>query len=94
MPPLLDSVRAGRTPWAAIREAARPEPLAQPVVLLVDEAQNLPGDPGGDGRARLLTELHGGRRGSTDARAARTPGCGGERAGGAVHPPGTCMTAS
>lgn len=63
VPPLIDSVRAGRTPWAAIREATRPERLARPVVLLVDEAQNMPGDPGGDGRTRLLGELHGGRHG-------------------------------
>ena len=63
IPSLIDSVRAGRTPWAAIREAAAPEHLARPVVLLVDEAQNMPGDPGGDGRTRLLTELHGGRHG-------------------------------
>ena len=63
VPSLVDSVQAGRTPWAAIREATQPERLARPVVLLVDEVQNMPGDPGGDGRAHLLTELHGGRHG-------------------------------
>ena len=63
VPSLVDSVQAGRTPWAAIREATQPERRARPVVLLVDEAQNTPGDPGGDGRTHLLTELHGGRHG-------------------------------
>ena len=63
VPSLVDSVRAGRTPWAAIREATQPEHLARPVVLLVDEVQNMPGDPGGDGRARLLAEVHDGRHG-------------------------------
>ena len=63
VPSLVDSVRAGRTPWAAIREATQPERLARPVVLLVDETQTMPGDPDGDGRAHLLTELHGGRHG-------------------------------
>ena len=63
MPSLVDSVRAGRTPWAAIREATRPKPLTRPVVLLVDEAQNTPGDPGGDGGTRLLGEIHDGRHG-------------------------------
>ena len=63
VPSLVDSVQAGRTPWAAIREATQPERLVRPVVLLVDEAQNMPGDPGGDGRTRLLAELHDGRHG-------------------------------
>ena len=63
VPSLIDSVQAGRTPWAAVREATQPERLVRPVVLLVDEAQNMPGDPGGDGRTRLLTEIHGGRHG-------------------------------
>ena len=63
VPSLLDSVQAGRTPWAAIREAVRPERLTRPVVLLVDEAQNMPGDPDGDGRTRLLAEIHDGRHG-------------------------------
>ena len=63
VPSLVDSVRAGRTPWAAIREATQPERLARPVVLLVDEAQNMPGDPGGEGRTHLLAELHDGRHG-------------------------------
>ena len=63
LPSLVDSVRAGRTPWAAIREATQPERLTRPVVLLVDETQTMPGDPDGDGRTRLLTELHGGRHG-------------------------------
>ena len=63
VPSLVDSVQAGRTPWAAIREATRPERLARPVVLLVDETQTMPGDPDGDGRTRLLTEIHGGRHG-------------------------------
>ena len=63
VPSLVDSVQAGRTPWAAVRAAAQPERLARPVVLLVDEAQNMPGDPGGDGRTRLLAELHDGRHG-------------------------------
>ena len=63
VPSLVDSVQAGRTPWAAIREATQPARLTRPVVLLVDEAQNMPGDPGGDGRTRLLTEIHDGRHG-------------------------------
>ena len=63
VPSLVDSVQAGRTPWAAVREATQPERLARPVVLLVDEVQNMPGDPGGDGRTRLLAEIHGGRHG-------------------------------
>ena len=63
VPSLLDSVQAGRTPWAAIREAIQPERLTRPVVLLVDEAQNMPGDPDGDGRTRLLAEIHDGRHG-------------------------------
>ena len=63
VPSLIDSVQAGRTPWAAIREATQPERLTRPVVLLVDEAQNMPGDPSGDGRTRLLTEIHDGRHG-------------------------------
>ena len=63
VPSLVDSVRAGRTPWAAIREATQPEHLTRPVVLLVDEAQNMPGDPSGDGRTHLLTEIHDGRHG-------------------------------
>ena len=63
VPSLVDSVRAGRTPWAAIREATRPERLTRPVVLLVDEVQNMPGDPGGEGRTRLLGEVHDGRHG-------------------------------
>ena len=63
VPSLVDSVQAGRTPWAAIREAARPEHRARPVVLLVDEAQNMPGDPGGEGRTRLLAEIQDGRHG-------------------------------
>ena len=63
VPSLVDSVQAGRTPWAAFREAIRPERLVRPVVLLVDEAQTMPGDPGGDGRTRLLTEIHSGRHG-------------------------------
>ena len=63
VPSLVDSVKAGRTPWAAIREATHPERLTRPVVLLVDEAQNMPGDPGGDGRTRLLAETHDGRHG-------------------------------
>ena len=33
VPSLVDSVQAGRTPWAAIREATQPERLARPVVL-------------------------------------------------------------
>ena len=48
---------------AAVREATQPERLARPVVLLVDEVQNMPGDPGGDGRTRLLAEIHDGRHG-------------------------------
>ena len=60
---LVDSVQAGRTPWAVVREATHPERRACPVVLLVDEAQNMPGDPGGDGRTRLLAEIHDGRHG-------------------------------
>ena len=63
VPSLVKSVQAGRTPWAAIREATHPERLTRPVVLLVDEAQTMPGDPDGDGRTRLLTEIHGGRHG-------------------------------
>ena len=63
VPSLVDSVQAGRTPWAAIREATQPERLTRPVVLLVDETQTMPGDPDGDGRTRLLTEIHGGRHG-------------------------------
>ena len=63
MPSLVDSVQAGRTPWAAVREATRPERLTRPIVLLVDEAQNMPGDPDGDGRTRLLAEIHDGRHG-------------------------------
>ena len=63
VPSLVDSVRSGRTPWAAIREATQPERLTRPVVLLVDETQTMPGDPDGDGRTRLLTEIHGGRHG-------------------------------
>ena len=63
VPSLVDSVQAGRTPWAVVREATHPERRACPVVLLVDEAQNMPGDPGGDGRTRLLTEIHDGRHG-------------------------------
>ena len=63
VPSLVDSVQAGRTPWAAVREATQPERLVRPVVLLVDEAQNMPGDPGGDGRTRLLAEIHDGRHG-------------------------------
>ena len=63
VPSLVDSVQAGRTPWAAIREATHPERLTRPVVLLVDEAQNMPGDPDGDGRTRLLAEIHDGRHG-------------------------------
>ena len=63
VPSLVDSVQAGRTPWAAIREATHPERLARPVVLLVDEVQNMPGDPDGDGRTRLLAEIHDGRHG-------------------------------
>ena len=63
VPSLVDSVQAGRTPWAAIREAIQSERLTRPVVLLVDEAQNMPGDPDGDGRTRLLTETHDGRHG-------------------------------
>ena len=63
VPSLVDSVQAGRTPWAAIREATRPGRLARPVVLLVDEVQNMPGDPGGEGRTRLLAEIHDGRHG-------------------------------
>ena len=63
VPSLVDSVQAGRTPWAVVREAMHPERRACPVVLLVDEAQNMPGDPGGDGRTRLLAEIHDGRHG-------------------------------
>ena len=63
VPSLVDSVQAGRTPWAAVREATRPERLTRPIVLLVDEAQNMPGDPDGDGRTRLLAEIHDGRHG-------------------------------
>ena len=63
VPSLVDSVQAGRTPWAAIREVTQPGRLARPVVLLVDEVQNMPGDPGGDGRTRLLAEIHDGRHG-------------------------------
>ena len=63
VPSLVDSVQAGRTPWAVVREATHPERRACPVVLLVDEAQNMPGDPGGDGRTRLLAEIHDGRHG-------------------------------
>ena len=63
VPSLVDSVRAGRTPWAAIHEATQAERLSRPVVLLVDEAQNMPGDPGGEGRTHLLAELHDGRHG-------------------------------
>ena len=55
-PSLVDSVQAGRTPWAAVREAVQPGRLTRPVVLLVDEAQTMPGEPDGDGRTRLLTE--------------------------------------
>ncbi|MCY4452108.1 MAG: AAA family ATPase [Immundisolibacterales bacterium] len=63
VPSLVDSVQAGRTPWAAIREAIQPARLTRPVVLLVDETQNMPGDPNGDGRTRLLAETHDGRHG-------------------------------
>ena len=63
VPSLVDSVQAGRTPWAAVREATRPERLTRPIVLLVDEAQNMSGDPDGDGRTRLLAEIHDGRHG-------------------------------
>ena len=60
---LVNSVQAGRTPWAAVHEAIQPERPTRPVVLLVDEAQNMPGDPGGNGQARLLAEIHDGRHG-------------------------------
>ena len=63
VPSLVDSVRSGRTPWAAIREATQPERLSRAIVLLVDEVQNMPGDPEGDGRTRLLAEIHDGRHG-------------------------------
>jgi len=63
VPSLVDSVQGGRTPWATIREATQPERRARPVVLLVDEAQNMPGDPGGEGRTRLLAEIQDGRHG-------------------------------
>lgn len=63
VPSLVESVQVGRTPWAAIREATHPDRLSSPIVLLVDEAQNMPGDPGADGRTRLLSEIHGGRHG-------------------------------
>ena len=63
VPSLVESVQAGRTPWAAIREAIQPARLTLPVVLLVDEAQNMPGDPDGDDRTRLLAETHDGRHG-------------------------------
>ena len=56
-------MQAGRTPWAAVRETTQPERFARFVVLLVDEVQTMPRDTGGDGRTRLLAEIHDGRHG-------------------------------
>ena len=63
VPSLVGSVQAGRTPWAVIHEAMHLERPTRPVVLLVDEAQNMPADPGSDGQTRLLAEIHDGRHG-------------------------------